>query len=128
MAGRKKSPTFDTPITIRLPHDILQKFRESEYDYWEDCESPKSGERWMDDEGDYHTIDHIYILLSRHRCTIEIRTCEELKLLWVALYSGTFQLKENEYISAKKIEELLKPYIKTYCPNMLINYPQIDGF
>lgn len=67
--------------TILVNHQFLYDVSQEEFGSWEDMGEPVAGQPGYAAEGDDEPIDHAYVILTRHRGKLEIRSAAECELL-----------------------------------------------
>ncbi len=90
------------PIKIRMTPAALGELSESECGRWEDNGRPDEG-CWA------------YLIAQRHRTVLELRTEEELREVYWAICSGTFQIHMNR--GARAAATKLRPFVEELADN-----------
>lgn len=102
-------------IHAKMSRTLKAEFADSEYAAYEDDHHPETG-------------PHPYLVASRKGDGLTIETDEELRSVWVALCSGTFQL--HHFRAACKVADQLKPLVEAapWAGKVLSVWPYPSGY
>lgn len=104
------------PIVVPLSAALKYDFAQSEFGAYEDDGHPETGA-------------HPYLVASRPGKNLRIDNQEELRTVWLALCSGTFQMAEHHFRAACRIADQLKPHVEAAgFDKLLSTWPYPSGY